>query len=90
MSIQVKAVYENGVFRPLQSVDLAERQEVTVTISSNGDGSEQVLFTLPTERWDKFCEALNTPPRAIPALGKLLTEASVLDVANAANRPSAA
>ncbi|HXG09054.1 MAG TPA: antitoxin family protein [Gemmataceae bacterium] len=32
MSIQVEAVYENGVFRPLQPVDLPEHQRVTVTV----------------------------------------------------------
>ena len=79
MSIQVRAVYENGVFRPLQLVELPERQEVTVTISANGDGAEQVLFVLPTDRWQTFCAALDAAPREIPALRKLLTEASVLD-----------
>src|SRR5437868_2492122 len=71
MSIQVKAIYENGVFRPLQSVDLPERQEVTVTITNgNGEGTEQVLFVLPPDRWQAFCDALNAPPREIPALRK--------------------
>ena len=79
MSIQVKAIYENGVFRPLQSVDLPERQEVIVTIDGNGEGTEQVLFVLPPDRWQAFCDALDAPPREIPALRKLLTEASVLD-----------
>ncbi len=32
MSKSLKAIYENGVFRPLESVDLAEHQEVTITI----------------------------------------------------------
>lgn len=32
MRIQLEAIYENGVFRPLQSVDLPEHQLVTVTI----------------------------------------------------------
>ena len=39
MSIQVKAIYENGVFRPLQSVSMAERQEVTVTIDANDEAN---------------------------------------------------
>jgi predicted DNA-binding antitoxin AbrB/MazE fold protein len=82
MSIQVKAVYEHGVFRPLQSVDLQERQEVTVTIHGDGEGTEQVLFVLSPDRWRAFCDALDAPPRVIPALRKLLTEASVLDANN--------
>jgi predicted DNA-binding antitoxin AbrB/MazE fold protein len=86
MSVQVRAIYENGVFRPLQSVDLPERQEVTVTIEDSGDEAKQVLFVLPPDRWQAFCNALDAPPREIPALRKLLTEASVLD-GNAASPP---
>ena len=79
MSIHVKAIYENGVFRPLQSVDLPERQEVTVTIDGSGAEIDQVLFVLPPDRWQTFCDALDAAPREIPALRKLLTEASLLD-----------
>ena len=79
MGVPVKAIYENGVFRPLESVDLPERQEVTVTIEANGHGADQVLFVLPADRWQAFCDVLDAPPREIPALRKLLTEASVLD-----------
>ena len=82
MSIQVKAIYENGVFRPLESVRLPEREEVTVTIDRQGarsENSEQMLFVLPADRWQTFCDALDTPPREIPALRKLLTEASLFD-----------
>jgi predicted DNA-binding antitoxin AbrB/MazE fold protein len=79
MSVQVKAIYEHGVLRPLQAVNLPEQQEVTLTIEANGDGAEQVLFVLPPDRWQAFCDALDAPARDIPALRKLLTEASVLD-----------
>jgi predicted DNA-binding antitoxin AbrB/MazE fold protein len=86
MSVQVKAIYENGVFRPLQSVDLPERQEVTVTIEDPGDEAKQILFVLPPDRWQAFCDALDAPVREFPALRKLLTEASVLD-GNGASPP---
>jgi predicted DNA-binding antitoxin AbrB/MazE fold protein len=83
MSIQVKAIYENGVFRPLQSVQLAEQQEVTVTIDGHGvdssDSGNQTLFALTPERWQSFCDALDAAPRENPALRKLLTEASLFD-----------
>jgi predicted DNA-binding antitoxin AbrB/MazE fold protein len=79
MSIQVKAIYENGVFRPLQSVDLPERQEVIVTIDDSGAEIDQVLFILSPDRWQTFCDALDAAPREIPSLRKLLTEASLLD-----------
>ena len=36
MSTSLKAIHENGVFRPLEPVDLAEHQQVTVTISGVG------------------------------------------------------
>ena len=77
MSIQVKAIYENGVFRPLETVQLAERQEVTVTIDGHDadspDNGDQVLFALPPERWQSFCDALDAAPREIPALPFKLT-----------------
>ena len=81
MSIQVTAIYENGVLRPLQSVSLAERQEVTVTIDTNGaeHAADQVRFVLPPDRWQAFCDALDAPPKEIPALRKLFTEASLFD-----------
>jgi predicted DNA-binding antitoxin AbrB/MazE fold protein len=91
MSVQVKAIYENGVFRPLQSVDLPERQEVTMTIEDRGEEAKQVVFVLPPDRWQAFCDALDAPPREIPALRKLLTEASVLDGSDASpSRPGPA
>jgi predicted DNA-binding antitoxin AbrB/MazE fold protein len=84
MSIQVKAIYENGVFRPLQSVQLPEQQEVTITIDAHSadssDSGDQTLFALTAERWQAFCDALDAAPREIPTLRKLLTEASLFDV----------
>jgi predicted DNA-binding antitoxin AbrB/MazE fold protein len=91
MSVQLKAIYENGVFRPLQSVDLPERQEVTVTIEERGEDAKQVQFVLPPDRWQAFCDALDAPAREVPALRKLLTEARVLDGNDASPaRPSSA
>ena len=81
MSIRVKAVYQNGVFRPLESVQLSENQQVTVTIDgdvASGSG-DQMVFALPPDRWQSFCDALDAAPREIPALRKLLTEASLFD-----------
>jgi predicted DNA-binding antitoxin AbrB/MazE fold protein len=76
MSTHLEAVYENGIFRPLQPVRLAENQRVTVTIDEpSADAAEtadQVQFALPEDRWQVFCDALDTPPKEIPALRKLL------------------
>ena len=41
--------------------------------------SEQTLFSLTDEEWDNFCQALEAPPKPIPALRKLLSEKSVFD-----------
>jgi predicted DNA-binding antitoxin AbrB/MazE fold protein len=34
---ELRAIFENGVLRPLEPVPLQERQEVTVTISETSD-----------------------------------------------------
>jgi uncharacterized protein (DUF1778 family) len=41
--------------------------------------AEQVDIVMPPEEWNAFCKAIDAPPRPIPALKKLLTEASVFD-----------
>lgn len=41
--------------------------------------SEQTIFSLTDEEWDNFCQALEAPPKPIPALRKLLSEKSVFD-----------
>ncbi len=89
MSTQVEAIYENGVFRPLRPVALPEHRRVTLTVEegepADPGAADRVEFVLSADRWQAFCEALDAPPKEIPALKKLLTEASVLD----GNRPAA-
>src|SRR2546425_12519485 len=41
--------------------------------------AEQVDIVMPAAEWEAFCKALDAPPRTIPALRKLLTEASIFD-----------
>jgi len=83
MRTHVEAVYENGVFRPLQAVQLPEHQRVTVTIDAEPVEADaaamQVHFALPPDRWQAFCDALDAPPRVLPRLKKLLTETSLFD-----------
>ncbi len=50
MHKQVDAVYENGVLRPLEPVDLHEHQRVTVTIA-DVTPSEEEWLDLDYERW---------------------------------------
>jgi predicted DNA-binding antitoxin AbrB/MazE fold protein len=83
MSTHWEAVYENGVFRPLQPVQLPEHRRVIVTIddetTSPVTSTDQVHFVLPPDRWQAFCEALDAPPRDIPALRKLLADKGLFD-----------
>ncbi len=79
----VEAVYENGVFRPLQPVQLPEHQRVTITIDQDDvamDAAAMPLhFALPADRWQAFCDALDSPPKDLPRLKKLMSEASLFD-----------
>jgi predicted DNA-binding antitoxin AbrB/MazE fold protein len=37
--MQVDAVYQNGILKPLQSLDLAENERVVVTITQEANGA---------------------------------------------------
>ena|SRR5438445_13192226 len=41
--------------------------------------AEQTDLVMPPRQWEAFCKGLDAPPRAISALRKLLTQASVFD-----------
>ncbi len=83
MATELDAVFENGVFRPLEPVHLPEHLHVRVTIDEDVIDSlpidEQVQFHLSSDQWKAFCNALDAPPRDITSLRKLLTEPSVVD-----------
>ena len=78
MTTRVEAVFENGVFRPVRSVPLAEHQRVTLTIDPD-DVADRLAFALSPDDWQAFCAALDAPPRQIPALRRLLTVPGVFD-----------
>src|SRR2546423_9150929 len=76
--------------RPVEKAMLARAAELRQTSMSNFmlehacEAAQQVLaeqvdIVMPPAEWDAFCKALDAPPRSIPALKKLLTEASVFD-----------
>jgi len=44
--------------------------------------AEQKEFTLPPEQWQAFLAALDKPTEPSPALRRLLTEPSVIELAN--------
>jgi uncharacterized protein (DUF1778 family) len=41
--------------------------------------ADETNIKMPPEQWEAFCQALDTPPKRIPALVKLLNEPSVFD-----------
>lgn len=43
MPLQVDAVYENGVLRPLQRLDLMEREQVVVSVTRLADSGRSKL-----------------------------------------------
>lgn len=82
MSTQLQAIYENGLFRPLERVELPDNQRVTITVdppAEESEGQDQAMFRLSPVQWQSFCDALDAPPRVIPALRQLLTEPSLFD-----------
>jgi predicted DNA-binding antitoxin AbrB/MazE fold protein len=50
MSKLIEAIYENGVLRPLEPLDLEEHQRVTITIADDG-GAQEDLFDPEFIQW---------------------------------------
>ena len=69
--IQMKAIFEGGVLRPITPLPFDEQQEVTLFISEASDPDHAHFFLSP-EKWDEFIAALDAPPKKIPALIQLL------------------
>ena len=89
-SSNVKATKVQLRLRPVQKAVLARAAQLRRTSLSNFmlehayEAAQQVLaeqvdITMSPAEWDAFRKALDAPPREIPALKKLLTEASVFD-----------
>jgi uncharacterized protein (DUF1778 family) len=86
----VKATKVQLRLRPDQKAVLARAAELRQTSLSNfmlenayaaaqQVLAEQIDIVMSPAEWRAFCQALDAPPRPIPALRKLLTEASVFD-----------
>ena len=41
--------------------------------------ADQVQFRLPKKQWKEFCDALDAPPKTIPALRRLLNKPGLFD-----------
>lgn len=86
----VKATKIQLRLRPIQKAVLTRAAELRGTSLSNFvlghayEAAQEVLaeqtdIVMSPAEWDAFRKALDAPPRRIPALKKLLTEASVFD-----------
>ena len=51
MEKTAQAVYEDGVLRPLEPIPLEDRQEVTVTISDEGDIPRDHSLVASPDEW---------------------------------------
>ena len=72
MSKTIEAVYEKGVFRPLEPISLPEGEQVQVTVPEGNpeiqrrlatlDAFEAALEGMTEEQWEKFDEAVQRRP----------------------------
>lgn len=72
MSRMIEAVYENGVFRPLEAVTLPEGEHVQVTVPEVTeeiqrrvaalDAFDAALENLTEEQWQQFDETVQRRP----------------------------
>lgn len=71
MSQHLKAVYEDGVFRPLEPVRLEEHQEVTLVLEASGDSLENTSADKPI--WEVAADLVRKAPedslKAVPTDG---------------------
>lgn len=79
MSQEIKAIFENGVFRPLDPVDLKEHQQVTLRLlagsSERIEATSETCFDLARRLGvlgvvDDAPEDLSTSPRYFDGFGE--------------------
>jgi predicted DNA-binding antitoxin AbrB/MazE fold protein len=78
MEKTVQAVYENGVLHPLEPLLLAERQQVTVTISDTIDASQNHPLLVSPDEWSHAAQddiSLDEVRRALASIHGSLSEA---------------
>ena len=51
MERRIRATYQDGVLQPLESLPLAEKQQVTVTITDSNCVGQDVTGYFSTEEW---------------------------------------
>jgi predicted DNA-binding antitoxin AbrB/MazE fold protein len=53
MSRSFEAMYEDGVFKPLESLELPDRQRVTITITSLPDSGTDIAGYFEPDEWER-------------------------------------
>ncbi len=88
MTKTIEAIYENGVFRPLDAVDLPDKSKVEIDLHLNAgrkagptDDKSHLQFTLPPGEWIKQVREWAKRPRKIaPSLpDEALRRASIYE-----------
>jgi predicted DNA-binding antitoxin AbrB/MazE fold protein len=83
MTTAFHAIYENGVFRPVQPVDIPDRSEVEVEIRAvktamSGEEQEpfpeEAMTVLSARDRDRFLELIDNPPPANAALRSAIAD----------------
>jgi len=80
MEKTVQAVYENGALHPLEPLLLAERQQVTVTVSDTTANSPNNPLLLSSEEWSDAAQDdidLDEVRRALSTIRGSLSEAVI-------------
>ena len=80
MEMTVQAVYEHGVLRPLQPVPFPDRQELTVTISDEGNIPHDQRLLVSPEEWASAAGdeiGLDEVRRALSTIRGSLSEAII-------------
>jgi len=73
---QKRVIAEAARIRETTISDFVLEQSLTAAQQVIAD---QVQFRLPKKQWKQFCDALDAPPKTIPALRKLLTKPGLFD-----------
>jgi len=82
---QVDAIFDNGVFRPLNAVTIPDQRTVRLTFVEESPASLDpvpdgpVEYKLSMDKWDEFLKVLDGPAKTVPAMRKLLRTPGVGD-----------
>lgn len=73
---QKRVIAEAARIKDTTISDFVLEQSLTVAHQVIAD---QVQFRLPKKQWKQFCDALDAPPKTIPALRRLLNKTALFD-----------